>query len=216
MTTARLVRDRLTATAAALGPDAPTLCDPWTVRDLLAHLVVRESRPDVLPGIGAGKGPLARHTEAVQDRAAEAGQQELLSRVESGPPAWWPTRVPALDDLVNTAEFVVHHEDMVRAQPGWEPTDFGPEVDAAMWRTLRTGARMMYRSAPVGVVLVAEGTVTGRTAARGPRSGGGSVVVRGTPLELLLHAFGRTGVAQVQIEGSDADVAALEDDTRSV
>ena len=27
------------------GPDAPTLCEGWTTRDLAAHVVVRERRP---------------------------------------------------------------------------------------------------------------------------------------------------------------------------
>ena len=29
------------------GPDEPTLCGDWTTNDLLAHLVIRERRPDV-------------------------------------------------------------------------------------------------------------------------------------------------------------------------
>ena len=33
------------------GPDAPTLCEGWTVKDLAAHLVARERRPDSGPGV---------------------------------------------------------------------------------------------------------------------------------------------------------------------
>ncbi len=33
------------------GPDEPTLAGDWTTNDLLAHLVVRERRPDAAPGI---------------------------------------------------------------------------------------------------------------------------------------------------------------------
>jgi uncharacterized protein (TIGR03085 family) len=44
-------RAALTDLMATLGPDAPTLCGGWTTRDLAAHLVVRERRPDI--GIGA-------------------------------------------------------------------------------------------------------------------------------------------------------------------
>jgi len=29
-----------------VGPDAPTLCEGWNTRDLLAHMLVRERRPD--------------------------------------------------------------------------------------------------------------------------------------------------------------------------
>ncbi|WP_010474195.1 maleylpyruvate isomerase family mycothiol-dependent enzyme, partial [Streptomyces somaliensis] len=35
----------------AVGPEAPTLCDGWTTRDLAAHLVVRERRPDAAAGV---------------------------------------------------------------------------------------------------------------------------------------------------------------------
>ena len=35
----------LCALAQQLGPDEPTLCAGWTVRDLVAHLLVREGSP---------------------------------------------------------------------------------------------------------------------------------------------------------------------------
>jgi hypothetical protein len=35
------------------------------------------------------------------------------------------------------------------------------------------------------------------------------VTVAGTPAELTLWAMGRTGAAQVRMDGSDADIAAL-------
>lgn len=209
------LRELLAATALRVGPDAPTLCSPWTVQDLLAHLVLRESRPDALPGIGLPVPALGEHTERLQDRAAgEHSLEELADRVRSGPPAWWPTRVSALDRLVNTAELSIHLEDIVRAQPGWSPSELGEDVQAQLWRTLTSAGRLLYRSSPVGVVAVAEGH--GRAALRGPRSGSGSVVLRGTPLELVLHAFGRERVARVEVEGAPEDVVALAAHTRSV
>ena len=33
------------------GPDAPTLCEGWNTRDLLAHMLVRERRPDAGAGL---------------------------------------------------------------------------------------------------------------------------------------------------------------------
>ena len=35
-----------------LGPDAPTKCEGWDTRDLAAHLVIREERPDLCRGSG--------------------------------------------------------------------------------------------------------------------------------------------------------------------
>src|ERR1700753_1453307 len=52
-----------------LGPQAPTLCEGWTTRDLAAHLVVRDRRPDGAIGILVPR--LSGHTEKLQ--AAEAG-----------------------------------------------------------------------------------------------------------------------------------------------
>jgi uncharacterized protein (TIGR03085 family) len=208
------LRQLVASTALDLGPGAATLCSPWTVQDLLAHLVVRESRPDALPGIGARGGPLAAHTASVQqDVAGTSTLEELAERVRTGPAPWWPTRLRVLDDAVNTAELAIHHEDMVRAQAGWEPTPLPADVQAALWGTLRKGGRLFYRSAPVGVVAVAEGH--GRAALRRPPADAGTVALRGTPLELLLHAFGRTSVARVATEGDPADVAALDASPRA-
>lgn len=201
------LRSLIAATATGLGPDAATLCDPWTVRELLAHLVVRESRPDVLPGIGLPVPALQRHSEKVQGSVADRDFPTLVEDVRSGPARWWPTRIPLLDRLANTAELAIHHEDMVRAQPGWEPTVLPQEVQAGLWSTLRGAGRVLYASAPVGIVAVAPGH--GRIALRRPPEDAGTVVLRGTPLELVLHAFGRERVAQVAVEGQDADVAAL-------
>jgi hypothetical protein len=36
------------------GSDEPTLCEGWRSRDLAAHLVLREGRPDAAPGIVVG------------------------------------------------------------------------------------------------------------------------------------------------------------------
>lgn len=48
---ARSERHALCDLFMEVGPDAPTLCGEWTTRDLAAHLVVRESRPDAAAGI---------------------------------------------------------------------------------------------------------------------------------------------------------------------
>ena len=43
---AELERAALCDTLEAVGPDVPTLCDPWTTAELAAHLVIRDRRPD--------------------------------------------------------------------------------------------------------------------------------------------------------------------------
>lgn len=207
MQPARVIRHLIARTALSLGPDAPTLDPPWTVRELVAHLLVRETRPDALPGIGLPLGPLRRHTAAVQAAVAAQDFEANVTRFRQGPPWWAPGRTALGGRVLDTPELAVHLEDMVRAQPGWRPTEHEGPVQAALWGSVRLAGPVFYRSAPVGVV--AHSPRNGRASLRRPRSTTGTVVLRGTPLELLLHTFGRTSVTLVSIEGADEDVAAL-------
>lgn len=207
MRSAPTLRSLLADTATRLGPDAPTLDDPWRVRDLVAHLVLRETRPDALPGIGLPLTPLRRHTAALQTAVAADGFAATVERLRTGPPRWSPGRTALWARVVDLPEHAVHLEDMVRAQEGWRPTRHDPAVAAALWASVRLTGPVLYRSAPTGVVAVAPGH--GRVVLRRPRSGSGTVVLRGSALEVLLHAFGRTRASLVSVEGGDEDVAAL-------
>jgi uncharacterized protein (TIGR03085 family) len=190
-----------------VGPEVPTLCVGWTARDLAAHLVVRESRPDVAGGILLPA--LARYTDRVQSSIAQRPWTELVDRVRSGPPWWSPWRLPWVGDLGNTMEFFVHHEDVRRARTGWEPRPADSRRAGVLWGLLRA-ARVLYRKSPVGVVLrTPDGSE--RTARRGERS----VTVVGSPEELTLHAFGRDQ-AIVDIEGDQVAVAALRSSQRGL
>jgi uncharacterized protein (TIGR03085 family) len=44
-------RARLCDLLDDLGPDAPTLIEPWRTRDVAAHLVLRERDPIAAPGL---------------------------------------------------------------------------------------------------------------------------------------------------------------------
>src|SRR4249920_1963812 len=92
----------------ALGPDAPTLCEGWATRDLAAHLVLREGRPDASAGIAIK--PLAGWTTHVQHRlAATDDWAHLVERFRSGPPLVSLFRLPGVDESWNGFEFLVHH-----------------------------------------------------------------------------------------------------------
>jgi uncharacterized protein (TIGR03085 family) len=182
-----------------LGPDEPTLCTGWQTRDLAAHLVVRERRPDAAAGILLA--PFAGYTKKVQDAYARKPWAELVDLVRGGPPAFWPTRIPALDRLVNSVEMFVHHEDVRRAQPGWQPRDPDPARDAVTWAGVSRAGKMTLRRSPVGIVLRRpDGTET--VARRGPNT----VILSGEPGELLLFAFGRDAV-HVEFEGEQTAIA---------
>jgi uncharacterized protein (TIGR03085 family) len=205
MSVARDERNALCDLLVEIGPDKPTLCAGWQTRDLAAHLVVREHRPGAALGILVK--PLARSLQRVQDSYAAKPWPELVERIRSGPAAYWPTAIPAVDRLVNTSEFFVHHEDVRRAQPGWEPRPSDARRDAALWSALTRMGWMLFRRSPVGVVVRSDdGSDKGREAAlkRGPNT----VTISGAPGEMLLFAFGRDQ-AKVDFDGEQSSIGAV-------
>lgn len=174
-----------------LGPDVPTLCEGWQAKDLAAHLVLRDRRPDAAAGIQFRA--LAPYTRRVQDSIAAKPWTEVVRQVRTGPPAWSPFRIPALNELINGAEYYVHHEDLRRGQPDWEPRKPDPDRDEALWKVVRLLGRLTHRRCPVGVVLRrtdSDSAGDSVTAKRGPNT----VTISGEPGELLLHLFGRSAV----------------------
>jgi len=205
-----------------LGPDQPTLCAGWQTADLAAHLALRERRPDA--ALGVMGGPLAGHTRKVQERLARRTPfTRVVELVRTGPPRTSVFAIPGADARLNFTEFFVHHEDVRRAQPGWEPRELDREVTDLLWQQLAR-TRLMLRKAPVGVEFAREDAAAGPGAAAGDAGGGGGpaapvritakarapmVTVTGTPAELTMWALGRTQAARVRLAGSDPDVAAL-------
>ncbi len=210
-------RQALCDTFEQVGPDAPTLSAPWATRDLAAHLVLRERRPDAAVGIMAPAKLLVERAQRVQDSYAAREWPLLVDLVRSGPPAWMPTAFGPIDELANTAEFFVHHEDVLRAASaarplgaaapaGPAPRPLSPGLEDSLWANLSRMGRLLYRRAPVGIELAAPGRDRRRVHGTGGR---GSVLLHGAPGELLLHAFGRGRVARIEVEGSDDAIAAL-------
>lgn len=193
-----------------LGPDAPTLCGDWTTRDLVAHLIVRERRPDAAGGILIPA--LAKRTERVMASVARQPYPDLVQTFRGGAPFWSPLGWPVVGDQANLFEFFVHHEDVRRAQPEWQPRDEDNERDDALWKSLRLASKMLFRHSPVGVVL--------RSAGRDDivaRKGDPSVTLVGLPGEITLIGFGRSPeVARVVIEGAHDDVAAFTGSKRGI
>lgn len=189
--------------ALAAGPDAPTMCDPWTVADLVAHLYVRESEPLAALGVvvPALKGFTARRMAAALTRYGFAG---LVEVVRKGPGRWSPFRL--FEEAANSLELYVHHEDIRRAGADGSPRDLGPAVENDLWGRIGM-ARLAFRAAPVGVVLE-RSDMPGTTLRAKP--GTRTVTVVGTPGELVLYAFGRRSVADVRLVGDPDSIAALE------
>ena len=211
MTHARDERTALCDLLTDLGPNQPTLCAGWQTGDLAAHLVLREHRPDA--GAGVMGGPMAGYTRRVQNRLrARTPFARLVELIRTGPPRLSMFALPGMDERANLVEYLVHHEDVRRAQPDWQPRELGSDVTDELWRRLRL-ARLLLRRAPVGVELVrADAPVAGDGAGRvriTARARTPVVTVAGTPAELTLWTMGRAGAARVRMDGSDADIAAL-------
>jgi uncharacterized protein (TIGR03085 family) len=193
-----------------LGPDRPTLCGDWTTRDLLAHLLVRERRPDASLGIVIPA--FAGRTEAAMRHVAEQSFTENVETFRHGPPIWMPWAIPILGDRANLFEFYVHHEDIRRAQVGWAPRPSDGRREDALWGALTMMGRLLFRHSPVGVVLRAAGRDDAVV-----RKGAPSVHIVGEPSEIALVAFGRsTDLTRVVVQGEPDDVARFEASSRGL
>ena len=182
----------------AEGPDAATLCEGWNTRDLAAHVVVRERRPDAAGGILIKQ--LAPRLERVMTEFTEKPYEELIQLIRTGPPRFSPFSLKQVEEMSNTVEFYVHTEDVRRAQPDWQPRSFDDRDQDRLWSRLVILAKGLARSSSVGVELVR----TDAPAVRRIKSGEPTLVVRGVPTELTLFAYGRGAQADVDLEGDDA------------
>jgi uncharacterized protein (TIGR03085 family) len=179
-----------------LGPDAPTLCEGWRSADLAAHLLIRERRPDAAPGLALKFAPARAWTKRVQDGARDTLTWDaLIGKVRSGP----PPLVRPIDTAVNTLEYFVHHEDLRRGQPGWEPRLLALEDETALWgrlapfRTASLLSSTIFHHPPAACRLEAPG----RPPLMLTKSGQGTVV-KGPVGELVMWLNGRKQAARVQ------------------
>jgi uncharacterized protein (TIGR03085 family) len=207
---ARDERAALCALFDQTGPDAPTLCEGWRTRDLAAHIVLRERRPDAAAGIMGGL--LAGHTRRVmQALSGRVPFTRLVEMIRSGPPPLSVFGLPGVDARLNLVEFFVHHEDVRRAADGWQPRDLRGGLADALWQRL-LASRPLFRRSPVGVELARDDvTAAGgeRRVRMTARATTPVVTVTGPPAELLMWALGRTGAAAVRLEGSTEAVRQL-------
>jgi uncharacterized protein (TIGR03085 family) len=181
-----------------LGPDAPTLCEGWTTKDLVAHVYVREHRPDAAPGV-LPLGPWSAYTGRVMNSVLRVHDYATLVEQVWTPPRW--LEVTRLEDAINTVEFSVHAEDVRRAN-GREPRPTDDRFERWLWRRLRRQAKLMFRRVPAQVRLVpdvGDPVDVGKAARSGDSA---AVEVRGKPSEILLLAYNRKEVARVTVVGA--------------
>jgi uncharacterized protein (TIGR03085 family) len=111
--------------------------------------------------------------------------------------------MPGLRTVINLSEYTIHHEDVRRAN-AMAPRSDRPDLQDALWKITRRGARMQLRKVDGAVVRVAragaDDVVVGRS--------GPTVTLTGEPVELALYLFGRREAAQVALTG-DAEAIAI-------
>jgi Mycothiol maleylpyruvate isomerase N-terminal domain len=178
-TYAKRERQQLADLLLRVGPDEPTLCAGWTTRDLAAHLVTRERL-----------------------RLTATSFPEIVAMMRN-PPWWSPLSNRLTDELVNTGEFFIHHEDVRRARPGWQPRELSPGHSAALWRGARFVGRIGLRRLRLPVRVVGDGAGE-FTVGDGP-----PLVVRGAAGELAMFLSGRQAHSRVSIEGPPDQVERL-------
>lgn len=198
---ARRERLALCDLALALGEDAPTLCGGWSAKDLVVHLLVREHSP--LGAAGIVLPPLEPLTQRAMSRVGRQDFTVLVERLRR--PGLTPYALPPVEAVLNTLEYFVHHEDLRRAQPGWEPRLLDRRDESRLWAAIGTAGRGLVR--PAGVPVLIRRADSGREKVL--RRGADPVVVTGPPSEIALLLFGREQVRGVELTGPPDAVATL-------
>jgi uncharacterized protein (TIGR03085 family) len=192
---ARSEREQLSDLLTSMGPDAPTLCEGWTTRDLAAHIVVRERRPDSALGILVK--PLAGHGERVRLARAALPYPELIGQLRN-PPVWSPISNPLVDPLTNTMEMFIHHEDVRRGAAGWEPR----ALDRGLETTLHRNLKLIVRGSLHRLGISAEITATGFAPEK--VGAGPPVRIAGDVGEIAVFFFGRQHASRATVDGDPA------------
>jgi uncharacterized protein (TIGR03085 family) len=198
----RRERHALCDTALDVGPDAPTLCGGWDARHLVAHLLVREN--SMLGAAGIAFSPMAALTERAMEKAARTPYAAMVRKLYD--PGITPYRLPGVEWLTNTLEYFVHHEDLRRAQPGWEPRELPPADEDELWKLLKGSAKLSTRKVGVPVAVRRTDRPGQQSTVRG---GDDPVVVSGRPSELVLFFFGRDQMRDVTFQGPPEAISRL-------
>ena len=197
-------REQLCDLLDELGPQAPTLLNPWTTRDLAAHLALREHDLLAAPGLVV-PGAWGRFAEQRRLALKETGFTDLVATIRSGPPPGF-FRIGVVRRFPNLNEFFVHHEDVRRAN-GFGSRTNPPSEDATLFRNV-TRARWLLSRRLRGAGLDLEWA--GKDRVIRARQGQPTARLRGLPGELLLFLFGRRDAADVEITGSSEAIEAIQ------
>lgn len=194
MTFSHSERQRLATLLLEKGPEEPTLCEGWDTRDLVAHLWIRENRPDAAAGMMISA--VEDHLESTTTKVLERPYEQVVNDWRDGPGKFSPVRL--VDRWMNLAEHFVHHEDVRRGQWMVDGTlvparELSEDENATLTKSVATTAKPMLKNADRPVRIVIPGRITLDIRPKGVEYGD-VVTVKGEPGEVLLWLFGRDAV----------------------
>lgn len=196
MNVAEVERRSLAADFRRFGPQADTLCEGWQAKDLLIHLIIRESAPWLMaPGL---QFKLEQRIELLSNQDFES----LVSQWESKCyPKYQPLQFA--DRWINRVEHWVHHEDLRRAQ-GLKARELDETTKAALYQGLKIMRFMIHNPHPVVVEPVGFTRIVAADR-KGVVDRGDQVIhVRGEVGEIILWIFGRP--SDVIVEGDQSNL----------
>ena len=186
----------------AVGPEAPTLAGEWTTRDLAAHLVVRERRPDAGPGIVSSF--LRDYSEKVRIAERDRPWTELVERVRRVRRCG--TRCASrrsTSSSTPSSSSSTTRTSAGRRTDGRRAT-LDPQLEHALASSIKRAGGMLTRKATVGVTMNADGVDPVRL-----HKGAPAVTISGPIGECVLYLYGRKDVAGVTFDGPDDAVASI-------
>jgi uncharacterized protein (TIGR03085 family) len=141
-------------------------------------------------------------SKARMAREKDKGFNHVVNRLRAGP--WLvPWRLPWFRKRLNGPEFLIHHEDVRRAN-GQGPRKDRPDLQSLAWWAVPQAAKQVQRAInPYGL------TVKIPDDAQRTFGGSPSVTVEGEAVELLLFLSGRRSAGDVMVSGDQAGTAKL-------
>ena len=136
----------------------------------------------------------------VDHAGTTSGYAALVERFATGPSRY--SLMGRFDEALNLVEYVVHHEDLRRGSGPVPARELPVQELGEIWRRARPILKRAYRKAPVGVRIAPDGG-TPTLAHSGPAT----ITLSGSPIELILHAFGRRNAADIHVDGLPDDVS---------
>ena len=179
---------RLCEALDQVDPDAPTWCEGWTAHDLAVHVWILKRVPlgwpgVVVPRLGRGRAARIRGRWPYRDLVARLRRES--GAIAAMPLDRWEDHRHAL------GEYWMHTQDVARPHGVLQPP-VDDELAEALWLRVQRAAAALHRRTR-GLTLVHR---DGRRAT--VTRGAPTVVVLGSPGELMCWAYGRP--ADVRIE----------------